>query len=133
MDDQKLGNGLPKANRLKSKKAIAELFRHGNALKAPPFVLVYHFQGLEEPMRMGVSVPKKRTKKAVDRNRVKRLIREVFRKERNRFQRALIKKGCSCHVMIIFTGRQIPDMETTSHKISLLLDRLLSVLEEKEE
>ena len=78
--DQKFG----KKEKLKSKKLIDKLFAEGKSIKSFPLKLVYiSFDNAEEPeLKTGVSVPKKLVKTAVKRNRIKRMMREVFRKNK---------------------------------------------------
>ncbi|MBT8319268.1 MAG: ribonuclease P protein component [Gramella sp.] len=78
--DQKFG----KKDKLKSKKLIDSLFVEGKSIKSFPLKLVYiSFDNTEEPeLKTGVSVPKKLVKTAVKRNRIKRMMREVFRKNK---------------------------------------------------
>lgn len=69
------------AERLKSRKLIAEVFKKGVAIKAYPLLAIcYRYSDAgPEVCKAGFSVPKKKLKLAVDRNRVKRLIREAYR------------------------------------------------------
>jgi len=75
---------LGKAERLKSKKLIDRLYEEGNSIKVFPLRMVYlqteHTS--EFPAQVGVSVPKRNFKRAVDRNRIKRLMREAYRKQK---------------------------------------------------
>lgn len=79
-----MNESFGKSEKLKSKKLIDELFLKGKSLKAFPLKLIY----LERPdsekpeIKTGVSVPKKLVKTAVSRNKIKRLMREVFRKNK---------------------------------------------------
>lgn len=78
---------LSKAERLYGRKEIEQLFQSGNsqALTAYPLRLVYSLVESEEgemPVRMMVSVSKRRLHHAVDRNRAKRQVREAFRKRK---------------------------------------------------
>jgi ribonuclease P protein component len=72
---------LGKEERLKSKKLIEKLYAEGNSVKAFPLRMMYlktqHTSGY--PAQVGVSVPKRNFKLAVDRNRIKRLMRETYR------------------------------------------------------
>jgi ribonuclease P protein component len=72
---------LGKKERLKSRKLIGRLYTEGNSVKAFPLRMVYlqteHRSGF--PAQVGVSVPKRNFKKAPDRNRLKRLMRETYR------------------------------------------------------
>ena len=67
--------------KLKSRKIIGRLYTEGKSIKAFPLRMVYlqtdHTSDF--PCQAAVSVPKRNFKKAVDRNRNKRLLRESYR------------------------------------------------------
>ena len=75
---------LGKREKLKSKKLISELYAEGKSIKAFPLKLVYLKKSYESDFRaqVGVTVSKRNFKKAVDRNRIKRLMRESYRLEK---------------------------------------------------
>ena len=78
---------LPKGERLTGMKGIEALFHEGNSRSAAAFPLrvVYMLtdaQPADVPVRILISVPKKRFKHAVDRNRVKRQVREAYRRHK---------------------------------------------------
>mgnify|MGYP000268260022 FL=1 len=72
---------LGKQERLKSKKLIEKLYKEGNSVKSFPLRMMYlqtsHTSNFLA--QVGVSVPKRNFKRAVDRNRIKRLMRETYR------------------------------------------------------
>jgi ribonuclease P protein component len=72
---------LGKEERLKSRKLIGRLYAEGNSVKAFPLRMMYlqtaHTSNF--PAQVGVSVAKRNFKKAPDRNRLKRLMRETYR------------------------------------------------------
>lgn len=72
---------LGKKERLKSKKLIERLYKEGTSLKAFPLRMMYlqTAHTSDFPAQVGVSVPKRNFKKAPDRNRLKRLMRETYR------------------------------------------------------
>lgn len=74
-------NTLGKEERLKSRKLIEKLYAEGNSVKKFPLRMVYiqteHTSYF--PAQVGVSVPKRIFKLAVKRNRIKRLMRETYR------------------------------------------------------
>jgi ribonuclease P protein component len=78
--DQSFG----KDEKLKSKKLIDILFQQGKSVKSFPLKLVY--LPITNPeikqFKTGVSVPKRLVKTAVGRNRIKRLMREAYRKNK---------------------------------------------------
>ena len=76
-----MSNGFTSKEHLKSKLAFDNLFKEGKSIKAFPVRLVYVPWQSDSPngIQVGFSVPKKRFKLAVDRNRIKRQLREAYR------------------------------------------------------
>ena len=78
---------IEKEEKLKSKKLIEKLFEEGNRIKSFPLQLIYlpidHAGRF--PIKVGFSVPKRVIKLAVARNKIKRLMREVYRKNKYLF------------------------------------------------
>ena len=73
-------NTFKKSERLSSKKLIKELFDRGSSFYIYPFKIYWLPQvTLNEPNQLLFSVPKRNFKKAVDRNLIKRRIREAYR------------------------------------------------------
>ena len=75
---------LGKEERLKSKKLIERLYQEGSVVKSFPLRMVYlqTAHTSEFPCQVAVSVSKRNFKLAVDRNRIKRLLRETYRKQK---------------------------------------------------
>ena len=113
--DEKLGTPL----KLKSKKRIGELFEEGKSVKSFPLLLVYKTdESLDTPFQVGFSVSKRNFKHAVDRNRIKRLLREYFRKNKYLF---ILAKEKQFLFMFIFTGKTMPsyqDVEKAMQKVA---------------
>ena len=74
-----------KQEKLKSKKLIEQLFAEGKSVSNYPLKLIYLEVNHESSFQIqaGVSVPKRKVNLAVNRNRIKRLIREVYRKNKH--------------------------------------------------
>ena len=71
---------LPKKYRLRKRKEIEEIFKKGNSKNSDLVFIKFLKNNLENP-RFCFIVSKKISNKAVERNKVKRLLREVVRKE----------------------------------------------------
>ena len=106
--------------RLKSRKQIAALFERGKQVKVYPLKLTYlHVaHGSKFPARAAFSVPKRNFKKATDRNRVKRLLKEVYRKEKYTLYDSLDQPLI---FMITFMGNTFPTYENVEQKMKQLL------------
>ena len=112
---------LGKAERLKNKKLIERLFKEGSSLKVYPFKLVYlkTSHTSDFPVQAAFSVPKRRFKRAVDRNRIKRLLKEAYRLEKQ-----IVYKGVngSFIFMITFIGKEEPTFVNVKKDIHKLLN-----------
>jgi ribonuclease P protein component len=70
---------FPKSEKLRLKKDLENLFQQGNKMFRYPVSLIYLPITGPGKNLCAVSVPKRRFKKAVDRNRIKRQMREAYR------------------------------------------------------
>lgn len=71
-------NAFPRNNRLLSTRDYGFCFKNSRKLYSQHFVIFYCKNNLSIP-RLGLAISKKQLKHAVDRNRIKRIIRESFR------------------------------------------------------
>ena len=104
--------------RLKGKKQIEQLFLAGASVGAFPLRMVY-LKG-EDKNLVGVSVSKKQFKNAVDRNRIKRLLRVVVEKQLNSVLDELDSKYC---LMVLYVGKEMPDSDQLKEPFELLIKR----------
>lgn len=111
---------LGKNKRLKSKKDIETLLKSGNKIKDGALILIYN--NLENSTtKIGVSVQKKLFKNAVDRNKIKRLMREAYRLNQD-----LLSSENQYHLFFIYVGKEIEAFDYFNKKIKQLLIRLNS-------
>lgn len=110
---------FPKNEKLKSRKLIERLFAEGKSVSKYPLRLV--FMPLTEAgisTQAGFSVSKRTFKKAVNRNQVKRLMREAYRLNKNE---ALSTIAQPYAFMFLFTGKEIPSFENVNKTMVQLL------------
>lgn len=114
-----------KDERLSSRKIIAELYEKGKSFIVFPFRLVWLETILPSafPVQIVLSVPSKNFRKAVDRNRIKRQMREVYRKNKSAVYSLLQKEKNQCAIMIIFTGKSKVPFNEIENKLKLTLLR----------
>ena len=113
---------LQAVERLKLRNQIETLFHTGEAFSVFPLRVVYLHSKRSEtepsPVRMGFSIPKKRVKKAVQRNRIRRLLKEAWRLQKHALY-SRIDQDAQLHCFFIFTGNDkftFPEAEKTVKK-----------------
>lgn len=121
---------LGKRDRLKNPLEISLLFQHGKTLKDFPIRLVYQFSRDSEKVKAGFSVPKKKLKRAVDRNLVKRRLREAYRTQRHLLDETLTECGRGIKLMWVYQDTKPADFSVVKAKIMLLLQRLATKIKE---
>ncbi len=112
---------FPKTERLNKKKSIEELFKKGSSFYLSPLLLKYKPHQIEGTgHRILFAVPKKKLKRAVDRNLVKRRLREAYR-----INKSLLHSGeQSYDIAIIYQSGEIFSFHHLEQKLITLLRRL---------
>ena len=124
---------IGKQERLKSRKQLDELFEKGQVFSQPPFRISYRFSGgieKEPALKFGVGVSARHFKKAVHRNRIKRLIRESWRLQKHPLSELLAQQGRGLWVFVIFTGREMTDFKSVSEAMVRTQKKLLKLSSE---
>jgi ribonuclease P protein component len=119
---------LGKDERLKSRKAIEQLFKEGKSFAISPFRVYYSPAPLT--VQFGVGVSTRNFKKAVDRNKIKRLMREAYRLQKISLVELLKEKQKGVNIFFIYTGKELPDYKLVSTKVNLILNKLQKLLDE---
>ncbi len=123
---------LQKEERLKSRKQTEQLFSEGKKFTLTPFRIYYLFiNDRSVPLQFGAGVSSKIFKKAVDRNRVKRLIREAYRQQKLVLQEKLAEQQIQLNLFFIYTGKELPEYKEIFDKTGKVLDKLCSIATEK--
>lgn len=120
-------NSFSKPEHLCGEKRITRLFTQGKAFIAYPLRVVYIIAPREDNATASVmvSVPKKRFKRAVKRNRLKRLIREAYRLNKHELTEKLDEKGLQIHVAFNYVSDEVLDFEMIEKKLKVALQKLI--------
>jgi ribonuclease P protein component len=127
--DQSFG----KEYKLCSKKTIQQLFQNRKTVKHFPFVATYDFAELtsNKSFQVVISVPKRLVKKAHDRNRIKRQIREVFRKNKLILEHYLENEQQQIAIFLVITKTDELTYSFLEHRIKGLFYKLVDELKSK--
>ncbi len=116
-----------KEERLKSSLQIQELLKDGQSISAFPFKI---FWGESEdphqkfPSRTAILVPKRKFKRAVDRNYMKRRIREAFRQNKNLIYQPLQERDLNIKIVILLLADEFISFDRLDTGIRELLGKL---------
>lgn len=127
---------LGKNKRLKSRKAIDLLFKDGKSFNIFPFRIIYQFSPVDtntktENLQAGFSATKRNFKKAVHRNRIKRLMREAYRLQKNELEQMLLQQNKKLAIFILYTGKELPAHDFVLEKMHLIIQKLQRLTNEK--
>jgi len=102
-------NGFPTKEKLKKKSEVDLLFKKGKWLSVENLRIIYFNSSEKYPIgqhKIGVSVSKKFFKRAVDRNRIKRLLRESYRLNKSAYLDAFGEKSFA---MLFWVSKDLPE------------------------
>ncbi len=124
-------NAFPKSQKLCSKYLIDRLFEQGanKSFSAYPMRLVYRIEEGVGENQLLISVPKRYFKHAVDRNRVKRLVREAYRNGRAALK---LPEGKHALLAVLWVDSHHRSQETVAAKLHTLLGRVSEELRVKD-
>jgi ribonuclease P protein component len=114
-----------KHERLCGRLHIQEVIAQGRAVHEKPFKLVGRIMTLPTvaPAQVAFAVPKRNLKLAVDRNRVKRLMREAYRLNKHTYLERLQAGGKQCAWLFVYQARTPITLAEAQQKITRALDR----------
>lgn len=127
-------NSFGKAEHLCGEKRITRLFTQGQAFIVYPLRVVYIFgeKRGDAPVLAMVSVPKKRFKRAVKRNRLKRLMRESYRLNKSEICEKVSEKNLQLQLSFNYVSNDEVDFETMEKKMKVALQKMSELIEKQQ-
>ncbi len=125
-------NTFPKKEKLKSRKRIDRLFLEGKSISNYPLKLIYLKTALLEDVKIqaGVAVPKKNFKSAVKRNRIKRLLREAYR-----LNKQPVFNNCvgEFAFLFLYLGKEMPTFSDVEKNMKKILQKFIETIEHEKD
>jgi len=108
------------------------VFNQGKHFNMPPLRVSWLLANghSDEPLQIGVGASGKHFRKAVDRNRIKRILREAWRLQKIPLKQVLAQNEKKASVFIIYTGRDLPDLNIVMSKIKEVIEKLMQAFNE---
>lgn len=118
---------------LRQKKLISRLFNEGSSFYIYPFRVFWLSIPLESPYpaQVMVSVGKKSFKHAVDRNRIKRQVRESYRLQKHELYHFLNDHQHQCAIGLLYTSNTKINSTEMDQKIKAVIKRLFLEINKK--
>ena len=125
-----MSQSFHKTERLKSKIIFDELIASGSSVKKYPFILVWKKLNVDQsyPIKIAFSVPKKRFPLAVERNEIKRKIREAYRLKKSGIYANLNNNYA---VLLIYTPKEKIKRDLLNNKLTLIFERFIDDAKER--
>ncbi len=118
-----LGHQFPRSERLKSKKMITRLFDRNSrecfTVQAYPYrAIVYRDrESVGDYPEVLISVPKRNFKKAVLRNRIRRLTREAYRLQK-------LPLSHKTYIAFLYLGKEVPALPEVKKAVGIILEKI---------
>ncbi|MGV3595928.1 MAG: ribonuclease P protein component [Sediminibacterium sp.] len=120
--------GYHKKEKLKSRTELQAIFTTGKSFSVFPIKVFFVEKDSTDtsvPVHAGVGVGSKHFKKAVDRNRIKRLLREAYRLEKQSLHEAIVTQSKTISVFFLYLDKELPDYTLVREKMKEGIEKLI--------
>ena len=121
-----------KQEKLKSRKLTKQLFAEGKSFLVFPIKVVYLpiVELVDFPIKVGVSASSKTFKHAVDRNRIKRVLKEQYRLYKLPLHKHITATKQQIAIFFIFIDKILPQNGLVERKMPIIIQKLITTLNE---
>lgn len=118
-------NSFKKQERLTGNKNFEKLLAEGQRVHLFPFTIYWtHFPDKKPPVRIAISIPKRKFKRAPSRNLLKRRVRESYRANKHELNTLLEDRNLQLHILLVYVSDEIFEFEIINRKIIEVLNHL---------
>lgn len=116
-----------RTEKLKGRKTTEMVFKKGKSFLVFP-VKVFYINDLPDKsavLKAGVGAGSRNFKKAVDRNRIKRLLREAYRLEKPGLKSELENRQRQMGIFLLYIGKELPEIDQLKEKMPQIIENLI--------
>lgn len=117
-----------KSEKLSSQILIEKVYKEGETIKSFPIMLkvLELDQELPAPVQIVFSIPKRKIKRAVDRNRIRRQLREIYRLNKTGLLEIIKNKNKNLAIFVLYMSNQKEDYQKLEEKLNLTLQQVIA-------
>ena len=122
-----MDQSFKKEERLCLKRRFELLLKEGDSFFIYPFRVIYlanAYEGVSYPAQVAFAVKKKQFKRAVDRNRIKRLCREAYRQQKPILYENLAAQSSTLLILMVYVAQEILPFSEISRRTGAVLNKL---------
>lgn len=120
-----------KKEKLKSRKQLEALFTSGETLIVFPIKIFFNKTSAQDNnIKAGVGVSRKNFRKAIARNRIKRLLREAYRTEKAVLLNYLQQNKIQIALFFLYIDKSLPEFDLLKEKMQQAIEKLIKTLDE---
>ena len=120
--------GLGKEQRVKSRKIIEELFNGGKSFSSGSIRVHYLFTENGPALQFGAGASTRNFKKSVDRNKIKRRLREAWRLQKLPLTELLLQQNHKLAVFFIYSGKELPEYKVVFDSTTKAISKLEKII-----
>ena len=121
-----------KKEKLKSRKQLEQLFTAGTTFVIFPVKVIYKEVEVQDSvLKTGVGASRKNFKRAVERNRIKRLLRETYRTEKPVLLNYLQQNKKQIALFFLYIDKSLPEYHVLKEKMQQAIEKLIKNLDER--
>jgi ribonuclease P protein component len=124
---------FPKKNRVFRKHSIADLFEGKNSFLVFPFKVIYSFVDVSDsPLKVLITIPRNKQKKATDRNRIKRQTKESWRLQCHSLIEAVENTQNTLMVALIYVHNKQLNYSEINKSLEKTFSKLIQIISSRQ-